>query len=70
VTARVSPEQKVELLDFMMQNPGLASNKIVGPQAAVQKQRLWAEITQKLNACSSGATKTPEKWAKVIFCLS
>ncbi|XP_046389123.1 uncharacterized protein LOC124158021 isoform X1 [Ischnura elegans] len=49
----------------MVDHPGLATNRIVGPQAAAQKQQLWAQLTIRLNACSSGATKTAEKWAKV-----
>ncbi|XP_046407287.1 uncharacterized protein LOC124171916 [Ischnura elegans] len=62
---RVSFQQREILIDFMVENPGLATNKINGPQAAATKQRLWTELAGILNSSATGASKTPERWAKV-----
>ncbi|XP_046402673.1 uncharacterized protein LOC124168457 [Ischnura elegans] len=52
------------MLEYMSEHHELAFNKLVGPHGSQRKEKLWQELSLKLNSCPSGATKDVGKWVK------
>ncbi|RVE39790.1 hypothetical protein evm_015560 [Chilo suppressalis] len=61
---RASPEQLSTLLEFMESHGDLA-RPLTGAQGRVRSDRLWADLTNILNAVGGGVNKTTDKWKKV-----
>ncbi|CAH1637275.1 unnamed protein product [Spodoptera littoralis] len=61
---RASPEQFATLLEYMETHGDLA-RPVAGPQGRLRSDRLWAELTNILNAVGGGVSKTTDKWKKV-----
>ncbi|RVE40844.1 hypothetical protein evm_014506 [Chilo suppressalis] len=61
---RANPEQLSTLLEFMKSHGDLA-RPLTGAQGRVRSDRLWADLTNILNAVGGGVTKTTDKWKKV-----
>ncbi|RVE41778.1 hypothetical protein evm_013577 [Chilo suppressalis] len=61
---RASPEQLSTLLEYMESHGDLA-RPLAGAQGRIRSDRLWADLTNILNAVSGGVNKTTDKWKKV-----
>ncbi|RVE47927.1 hypothetical protein evm_007441 [Chilo suppressalis] len=61
---RASPEQLSTLLEFM-ESHGTLARPLAGAQGRVRSDRLWADLTNILNAVGGGVNKTTDKWKKV-----
>ncbi|XP_046388580.1 uncharacterized protein LOC124173098 [Ischnura elegans] len=61
---KISLYQRELMLQFMLEHLDLARGRISGPQAGLRKSELWRELTDLLNSCPTGGSKTPEKWSR------
>ncbi|KAG8234621.1 hypothetical protein J437_LFUL015034 [Ladona fulva] len=64
IAKRISREQREAMLQFMIENPDLAKNKLSGPQGGIMKSMKWEELAGILNSCPIGVCKTPDKWSR------
>lgn len=61
---RISTEQREIMLDFMKKHPALATGRFTAPDGAKHKARLLQDLAAQLNSCSTGVTKSDDKWLK------
>ncbi|KAG8238235.1 hypothetical protein J437_LFUL018113 [Ladona fulva] len=64
ITKKISGEQREAMLQFMIENPDLAKNRLSGPQGGIKKTMKWRELATILNSCPTGVSKTPDKWSR------
>lgn len=68
--ARTSMKQFEMLLNFMENHQQLVSGKLEVNFTIRDRQRLWEELSEKLNAAGNGSRKDAEKWRKVMLLFS
>lgn len=66
---RVSNDQLEELLEFLVEHPGLAKGVGLGARSKETVDKLWNELAAKLNSYGSGSSKSGERWKKVCILL-
>ncbi|XP_036348086.1 uncharacterized protein LOC118757485 [Rhagoletis pomonella] len=62
--SRASMEQLSGMLDFFLENPGLAGGKFHRLHGKMEHEKKWEEMASKLNAIG-GAQKSAEQWRTV-----
>jgi hypothetical protein len=54
---------------FSVVHPDLVAGRLTGQFTSLDMERLWTELSEQLNACVGGATKSHRRWKKVIYYL-
>ncbi|XP_065370741.1 uncharacterized protein LOC135962776 [Calliphora vicina] len=62
--SRASAEQLSQMVDFMVNNPGLAGGKFKKMHGKLECDKKWAELSETLN-CLGGAVKAVNQWQAV-----
>ncbi|XP_036319664.1 uncharacterized protein LOC118734072 [Rhagoletis pomonella] len=62
--SRASTEQLSGMVDFFLENPGLAAGKFQRLHGKLEHEKKWEEMATKLNAMG-GAQKSADQWRTV-----
>ncbi|CAH1977415.1 unnamed protein product [Acanthoscelides obtectus] len=60
----ISAEQRDIMIDFMEEHPGFGRGKALAAEDKKLRNTLWDELTDQLNTCGEGPTKTVGKWQR------